>query len=50
MGRRACPPGALTGTGFHWDEWYRNPSANLDSLVAPPLPRADDLDPQGAHH
>lgn len=33
MGRRARPAGALSGTGFHWDEWYRNPTANLDALA-----------------
>jgi poly(3-hydroxybutyrate) depolymerase len=36
-GRRATPwpanggNGPITGTGFHWDEWYRNPAANLDA-------------------
>lgn len=32
-GRRATPyasSGPQTGTGFHWDEWYRNPTENLD--------------------
>lgn len=35
-GRRATPwasDGPETGTGFHWDEWYRNPSDNLDALA-----------------
>ncbi|HJX27705.1 MAG TPA: prolyl oligopeptidase family serine peptidase [Thermoanaerobaculia bacterium] len=35
-GRRATPwasDGPETGTGFHWDEWYRNPSENLDALA-----------------
>lgn len=32
-GRRAIPVGASTGTGFHWDEWYRNPTQNLDALA-----------------
>lgn len=35
-GRRATPwpaGGPQTGTGFHWDEWYRNPSHNLDALA-----------------
>lgn len=32
-GRRARPAGALTGTGFHWDEWYRDPQSNLDALA-----------------
>jgi len=32
-GRRATPSGALTGTGFHWDSWYRNPTSNLDALA-----------------
>lgn len=33
-GRRATPyasTGFETGTGFHWDEWYRNPTENLDA-------------------
>ena len=29
-GRRATPWESPTGTGFHWDEWYRNPESNLD--------------------
>jgi len=32
-GRRAQPwggEGAHTGTGFHWDEWQRDPATNLD--------------------
>jgi predicted esterase len=33
MGLRDRPAGALSGTGFHWDEWYRNPTANLDALA-----------------
>ena len=38
-GRRATPwpssgsDGPVTGTGFHWDEWDRNPSQNLDALA-----------------
>ncbi len=35
-GRRATPWPASdfqTGTGFHWDEWYRNPTGNLDVLA-----------------
>ena len=35
-GRRAIPyegQGKETGKGFHWDEWYRNPSENLDALA-----------------
>jgi poly(3-hydroxybutyrate) depolymerase len=35
-GRRATPwasGGPQTGSGFHWDEWYRNPSENLDALA-----------------
>ncbi len=32
-GRRATPWESVTGTGFHWDEWYRNPSKNLDVLA-----------------
>ncbi len=32
-GRRAKPWQSLTGTGFHWDEWYRNPDLNLDALA-----------------
>jgi poly(3-hydroxybutyrate) depolymerase len=35
-GRRATPwpsNGPQTGTGFHWDEWYRNPDDNLDALA-----------------
>jgi predicted esterase len=33
-GRRATPytsTGPQTGTGFHWDEWYRNSTENLDA-------------------
>jgi poly(3-hydroxybutyrate) depolymerase len=33
-GRRATPyasTGFETGTGFHWDEWYRNSAENLDA-------------------
>jgi poly(3-hydroxybutyrate) depolymerase len=32
-GRRETPYAAVdqTGTGFHWDEWYRNPTENLDA-------------------
>jgi predicted esterase len=33
QGRRATPWESLTGTGFHWDEWYRNPTLNLDALA-----------------
>ncbi|HEV8307406.1 MAG TPA: PHB depolymerase family esterase [Methylomirabilota bacterium] len=35
-GRRATPwpsNGPETGSGFHWDEWYRDPSRNLDALA-----------------
>jgi predicted esterase len=38
-GRRATPwpasggMGPVTGTGFHWDEWYRSSSANLDAAA-----------------
>ena len=35
-GRQATPWPASdfqTGTGFHWDEWYRNPAGNLDALA-----------------
>lgn len=35
-GRRANPwssEGPHTGVGFHWDEWYRNPTENLDALA-----------------
>lgn len=38
-GRRATPwpatgpNGPVTGTGFHWDEWYRNAAENLDALA-----------------
>jgi len=32
-GRRATPAESITGTGFHWDEWYRNPTENLDALA-----------------
>src|SRR6185436_3581108 len=32
-GRRATPWQSSTGKGFHWDEWYRNPSSNLDALA-----------------
>lgn len=33
-GRRMVPwaaPDFQTGTGFHWDEWYRNSTENLDA-------------------
>jgi poly(3-hydroxybutyrate) depolymerase len=32
-GRRAAPAVSITGTGFHWDTWYRNSSENLDALA-----------------
>ena len=35
-GRRATPwpsSGFETGTGFHWDEWYRDPATNLDAAA-----------------
>lgn len=35
-GRRADPwpsNGPHTGVGFHWDEWYRSPTDNLDALA-----------------
>lgn len=32
-GRRAEPWQSVTGKGFHWDEWYRNPDENLDALA-----------------
>lgn len=32
-GRRAEPWQSVTGKGFHWDEWYRNPTENLDALA-----------------
>jgi predicted esterase len=32
-GRRADPWQSVTGKGFHWDEWYRNPDENLDALA-----------------
>ncbi|MGE3802505.1 MAG: hypothetical protein AB7H80_15925 [Candidatus Kapaibacterium sp.] len=36
QGRRATPykgDGPQTGTGYHWDEWYRNSEDNLDALA-----------------
>lgn len=38
-GRRATPwpaaggNGPVTGAGFHWDEWYRSSTENLDALA-----------------
>jgi poly(3-hydroxybutyrate) depolymerase len=38
-GRRATPwpaeggNGPVTGSGFHWDEWYRSSTENLDALA-----------------
>lgn len=35
-GRKATPWPATTfqtGTGWHWDEWYRDPADNLDALA-----------------
>lgn len=32
-GRRATPQESPTGTGFHWDEWFRNAAENVDALA-----------------
>jgi predicted esterase len=49
-GRRATPWESPTGTGFHWDEWYRNPSSNLDVQAVDhfldKVTAAEPIDPQ----